>query len=447
MIITCGKCQAKFKVAPEQIKETGSKVRCSNCKYVFTVFRPQKPLEVPRPEVKDENLDDDYMGGVGGKSEADSFKYGMKDFYGQEPSSESSGDYLDESFDLDDDSYSGDGPPICTSDDVTSLKERRERRRQLYSDLGGGSATDDCLDDAFDDIDDGDDEPHLRRGRKSQMDEDADDSESLADDLVDEALSGSRGNAWDDGTLDARLPSSRGDSLGLSADPSDVPRIVDDGRSYPAGLGIGLGSHEPASIRPAITKTKKRNTGRLIVGLFILAAILGGGFYFISSRPERIVLSSDDPITDNTGQDTSEINNGDSDKVGKDLITFANKQQPYYFNNKHAGKLLVIVGKVYNAYPEDRSFIRLRGLLEAQDGTILAERYAYAGNILSEEDLINLPMEEISARLNMKGGQDGQNMNIKPGQGIDFMVAFDKIPSDVDSYRITSVGSSPASGN
>ncbi|MCL2029853.1 MAG: zinc-ribbon domain-containing protein, partial [Deltaproteobacteria bacterium] len=40
MIITCGQCQARFKVAPEQIKVTGSKVRCSNCGYVFTVYRP-----------------------------------------------------------------------------------------------------------------------------------------------------------------------------------------------------------------------------------------------------------------------------------------------------------------------------------------------------------------------------------------------------------------------
>jgi predicted Zn finger-like uncharacterized protein len=39
MIITCENCQSKFAVDDERISETGSKVRCSNCKHVFEVSR------------------------------------------------------------------------------------------------------------------------------------------------------------------------------------------------------------------------------------------------------------------------------------------------------------------------------------------------------------------------------------------------------------------------
>lgn len=38
-----------------------------------------------------------------------------------------------------------------------------------------------------------------------------------------------------------------------------------------------------------------------------------------------------------------------------------------------------------NLYPGMRNYIRLRGQLLASDGTVLADRYVYAGNILSEK--------------------------------------------------------------
>lgn len=446
MIITCGKCQAKFKVAPEQIKETGSKVRCSNCKYVFTVFRPQRPLEIPKRSSQEDGIGD-YLSGLDGDSSRNDFKYGLKNFYGGDSEQSPARAYSDESYGLDDSSDSDDGPHVCSPGDSLSMKERRDRRRQMYSDLddeSGRSEYDDCLDDAFDD--DGDDEPNLRRGRKTKAEAQLDDdSDSLEEELVDEALGQMRGNMLDDGTLDARLPrASSGDGLGLSADPAGVGRIVDDGRSYPSGFGVGLGHHEPTTIRAAITKAEKRRPTKLILGLFILAAILAAAFYFISNRPAATSLVSDE-IVDNTGQTDNEVGSGSTtDNVGKDLISFANKQEHYFRDNRQGGKLLVIVGKVYNGYPDDRSFIRLRGILEDQDGENLSERYIYAGNILSEEDLTGLPVNEITSRLNVKAGQDRQNMNVKPGQGIDFMFVFDKLPPDMAGYRIISVGSSPA---
>src|SRR5512145_998122 len=44
MIINCEKCASKFNLDENLIKETGSKVRCSVCRSIFTVF-PQMPEE------------------------------------------------------------------------------------------------------------------------------------------------------------------------------------------------------------------------------------------------------------------------------------------------------------------------------------------------------------------------------------------------------------------
>lgn len=57
MIIECEKCESKFNLDESLLKEEGSKVRCSQCKHVFTVYpSEQAPLE--EPELSD-NLDED----------------------------------------------------------------------------------------------------------------------------------------------------------------------------------------------------------------------------------------------------------------------------------------------------------------------------------------------------------------------------------------------------
>ena len=46
MIVQCEACQTRFRLADEKIKPTGTKVRCSKCKVVFTVTPPEpEPAE------------------------------------------------------------------------------------------------------------------------------------------------------------------------------------------------------------------------------------------------------------------------------------------------------------------------------------------------------------------------------------------------------------------
>lgn len=55
MIIQCDECQARFRLADEKIKPTGTKVRCSKCKHVFTVMPPpEEPAEEPSAPAEQE---------------------------------------------------------------------------------------------------------------------------------------------------------------------------------------------------------------------------------------------------------------------------------------------------------------------------------------------------------------------------------------------------------
>ena len=56
MIVECEKCDSRFTIDESFLKEGGSKVRCSICKHLFTVYPPKEaPTEEPTPEeVSDE---------------------------------------------------------------------------------------------------------------------------------------------------------------------------------------------------------------------------------------------------------------------------------------------------------------------------------------------------------------------------------------------------------
>ena len=50
MVIECSNCHARFKLADDKIKESGTKVRCTKCREVFTVF-PESPPPMAPPVI------------------------------------------------------------------------------------------------------------------------------------------------------------------------------------------------------------------------------------------------------------------------------------------------------------------------------------------------------------------------------------------------------------
>jgi|GEM_PF-6680063 len=169
---------------------------------------------------------------------------------------------------------------------------------------------------------------------------------------------------------------------------------------------------------------------------YILVIVVAAGLYF-GAKPSDVARDRPSgPV---------EVVNDPLDSNGTAGITFTYDKQNHYFrNNDEAGNILIITGMVRNSYPERRDFIRLRGHLLTADGRTLADSYAYAGNIISESDLQDLPIREIYSRLSLKGGQDGRNINVEPGRELPFMLVFDKLPEGMAEYRVDPASSSPS---
>jgi hypothetical protein len=218
------------------------------------------------------------------------------------------------------------------------------------------------------------------------------------------------------------------------------------GASAPADQGLRLANRE---------KTERR--GRVfwltasVAIAFLLIALL---FMSIWRQPETVALQTDRPaapaapeaLTAPPAQAAPAAQAGPAVPEPEPiLLNFVQDRESHHYRvNKTAGRILIIAGLVANGYPDRRSFIRIKGALRDSRQEVVAERQAFAGNYLTEEELSDLPMPEILARLALKGGKDNANVNVPPGQAVPFMLVFDRLPDDLAAYVLEPVGSVPA---
>jgi hypothetical protein len=192
-----------------------------------------------------------------------------------------------------------------------------------------------------------------------------------------------------------------------------------------------------------------------ILSAAVIIALCVVGLFFMTHKPSSEGLTA---ITGENTSNDSDLPRGPLDNQEKipsttEKLNFKEDETSHFIRtNLTSGKLLIITGRITNGYHDRRSFIRVRGVLKNPDGVVEAERQSYAGNYLSETELTSLPINEILSRLAIKGGQNGLNVNLEPGQSISFMLVFDKIPEDLVNYEyvvdvVSSTPSGPPTGN
>jgi hypothetical protein len=114
-----------------------------------------------------------------------------------------------------------------------------------------------------------------------------------------------------------------------------------------------------------------------------------------------------------------------------------------FVENKSTGRLFVIKGKVKSGYPDARNFIRLKGVLYFKDGKVARDRIVYCGNVLSETELQALGMDAITKKLNNRFGDKKANFRVPAGKELPFMVVFNKLPENLGEFSVEVVDSIP----
>jgi len=109
-------------------------------------------------------------------------------------------------------------------------------------------------------------------------------------------------------------------------------------------------------------------------------------------------------------------------------------------NNYVLGQIRAMEGTAVNQADYPISRIVIKGAIVDDFAVVLGERTSYAGNVLTDDELMNLPEEEILRRLSRPEGNNNSNDKIMPNGQIPFMIVFTHEPPGVIKTTVTTIG-------
>ena len=162
-------------------------------------------------------------------------------------------------------------------------------------------------------------------------------------------------------------------------------------------------------------KSKKKS---IIIGILVFLLCLAGAcvWQFVLKDPK------------------GNINNAELAEKVK-LLTMRNVRQ-YIVDNEKIGKLFVIEGSVVNEFQEPKELIAVEAAIYGQDKRVIQSKKQVCGTQLSLFQLQVLSEKEMEAFLNNKIEILTNNINVKHGGEVPFMILFYAPPEDVAEFGV-----------
>lgn len=110
-------------------------------------------------------------------------------------------------------------------------------------------------------------------------------------------------------------------------------------------------------------------------------------------------------------------------------INIRNVQQRVV-SNYLLGSIRVVEGFVVNQADFPVTRLRVKAELLDAYSVVLESRTSYAGNVLTDEELMNLTDEEMQTRLSYPEGRENSNERVIPNGQIPFMIVFITVPQN-----------------
>jgi predicted Zn finger-like uncharacterized protein len=469
MIITCENCQSKFAVDDERINETGSKVRCSNCKHVFKVSRAlaeqgrepalsstaevESPVESSdRSDVLEDDVtrEEDALPDMGGDGDSFDFDYleeksaeheeSIEDFpdfdEGELESGGRTGDQSDEFSEelqasepegiedaleldmegLDLEEASDDGPAISEdegdAEEILGESEGPETKEELLVTEELRASEPEGIEDALEagleefDIE----EVFLEEQGESKSEEQG--TETLP------PLSETKGS-------ESAIDEEKDGFVGIAEDKDalwDLPKDNDETRKRKE---LPVESEEEDAQPQGIRRPRP-----FLLAVVILTCVTGGVL---------AALTLFNPLKTGFRIPYSDIVIGEEESAPKDVgnlkIALLNVKQSFE-NNDEAGLLFVVKGDARNDYSGNRSRIRIKGVVYDDAGNIIKSKSVYGGNVLTKTELEGLAVALMTEKLSNPSGMNESNVNVPPGRTIPFMVVFEGLPGDLGDFSV-----------
>ncbi|MDR2459718.1 MAG: zinc-ribbon domain-containing protein [Deltaproteobacteria bacterium] len=438
MIITCSYCQTRYRVDERLIKETGTRVRCSNCQHVFTVFLPhaveldltqpipRAPASQPGPQGGQQSFPNQDLPDYESFNESNSPAPQTRVLTAK-PIVPATADFM----------VPGDYAQKVPETNVAP------KERPNFQDLSPAASRGVYLAK-------GDTNPSLA-GSKFHSTPDL----GLADDpTVDQRQYSSYQVPPPTTKVSPEEPFDfdDGPAQGSFAYQDTEPRFVDQGQD----TFYAKEAPSPTTLMAPLQPRRRGPSSKTLIilgSVIVVTFLVIGGFLFMgvdsASSPEVAIQNTGPDSANGPTIEESPLNAENATTVSPEIdaksnLYFSADQTTHHYRaNDKAGDILIITGRMTNGYDHPRSFIKVKAILKNSAGTVVAEREAFAGNYLTEGELVSLSMQDILTRLAIKGGQNSSNINVNPGSSIPFMLVFDKLPPDLAEYVVVPVSSAP----
>ena len=178
----------------------------------------------------------------------------------------------------------------------------------------------------------------------------------------------------------------------------------------------------PAAARRRPPAPSRRPSITLMVLLLITLA--GGGVYLTFLDPRRESLHAI----------FSAVEYFRSDEKGSVQPYKVENLAGFYETGGKTGKRYVVKGMITSQGPKKTSGIRVRAELLDKNNQTIAEKTAYAGNIIPALD--SADREQIETAMANRFGDKLSNVDIPPGHSVPFMVVFFDPPEGIEEYRV-----------
>lgn len=497
MVIECSSCQARFKLADDKIKSNGTKVRCTKCREVFTVFPETTPaLSNLTPSVETENktLSENIEENINYSHIAEKCSFAETSLPVDEEDNwaqgASSAQFIEDSSanigftDLDAISFDNIETPVfsvTTENDKVVFDDDREFSFAENNDLGIDSFNKE------------------ENGVRNEFDPDfslasAPPIPSAEDQLtIDQTISTEEFTfsptenladfSWDDADSTPVETVSKDKLNAVQAPPQDTDfdfssfsfddvaaPVITEKPEGPDELATNEGNFEIASDSlslPSVnavlqsppleqrvisnarqdnprvsvrqlrshSRTKKKGTSRFFIKAVSLILLLFAVIFGFLNR-EQIYAEYKNLVSRFIEKQVSIVTSG--------RISLVNLTGSYLVNNQ-SENMFIIRGDAVNEFKELRSSVLVRGTIFDEKGAVLQSQTAYCGNPLKDSNLKKLGYKEIRYTMNNELGENLVNLNIQPGKGIPFLIVFNGAPKSIKEFSVEVLESKPGS--
>jgi predicted Zn finger-like uncharacterized protein len=402
MIITCTECSTGFNFDDSLIKENGSKVRCSICKHIFTVYPPpQEPEDAGAEIIHDLVPESDSAFKNAGENAGD---------LGTEES-EFSFDEAKEN-DKGSDETETQTPYISSSAEYEAFSKASDPKREWFEIvLDDAKAQADAQSNGWNKQ--ADEEIFLKEDLFMDHENLSDEEIFLRDELTAEE------EAMLDEHHDENSASLKDPTIINDAEESDIAKEPEDPEEY---------------VQHAAKKSKSIFSMLLLiivliflltVGTYVASMLTGYKIPYLSDVKIPVVQEYIEKLLPKEPDAKPVLNNNTSER---------------FMTNTTVGTLLIITGQVDNRTKETFNYIEIETTLTTGEEQTSLTKKGFCGNIISDEMLRNGDIAEIEQLMMVREGQNDTNMNIKPDSSVPFMVIFSELPDKPQNYYIKVIG-------